>query len=563
MANNTAMQSDEITILVVDDNIRNLKFLEGMLTGAGYRVRPALDGATAIKAATAAPPDLIFLDINMPDMDGFEVCRRLKADPILHDIPVIFISAMSETSEKLAAFECGGVDYVTKPFQFKEVQARLDTHLSLYDLRKQLELRVRQRTLELEEANRKLQHEMAVRKQETAEKIELITRLRQAEKMESLGNMAGGVAHDFSNLLTPIIGYAQLLQTRLPETDTGNLNSVNEIVKAGIRGQEMIKQILTFCRKGSLNARPTDSYLLIKDAVKQLEVALPSSVTILPFLDKECGLIQADVAQIHQVIMNLGINAAQAMGETGGSIHINMDRITVDNDGQSRYSGVPAGKYIRIEVRDNGSGIAAENIERIFEPFFSTKKQGKGTGLGLSMVHGIIKNHGGSVTVESVVDQGTSFSILVPTGKEKSTQPPRKEANTNHTTEQKPTILIVDDDDSIALMLAEMLHNAGYVSITADSGQRALELFADDTNHFDLVLTDVRMPDMDGIELSRQLSVLRSGLPVILLSGNSELLDKQQLAEAGARKLLVKPVSMQELLDTLKEALTPGKTTLQ
>jgi CheY-like chemotaxis protein len=563
MANNTTIQLDEITILVVDDNIRNLKLLEGMLTGAGYRVRPALDGTTALKAAAASPPDLIFLDINMPDMDGFEVCRRLKSDPILHDIPVIFISAMGETSEKLAAFECGGVDYVTKPFQFKEVQARLETHLSLYDLRRQLELRVRERTLELEEANRKLQHEMVVRKQESAKKIELIQRLRQAEKMESLGNMAGGVAHDFSNLLTPIIGYAQLLQTRLPETDTGNLNSVNEIIKAGIRGQEMIKQILTFCRKGSLNARPTDSYLLIRDAVKQLEIALPSSVTISLLLDKECGIIQADVAQIHQVIMNLGINAAQAMGEAGGNLQINMDRITVENTEQTGYTGMPQGDYIRLEVRDNGSGIAKENLERIFEPFFSTKKQGKGTGLGLSMVHGIIKNHGGSVTVESVPDQGTCFTIFVPAGNEKSVKAAEKDTTTKPANRNHAEILIVEDDESIALMLAELLSNAGYSPVTAGSGQQALELFSQDVNHFDLVLTDVRIPDMDGIELSRQLAVVRSGLPVILLSGNSEMLDQQQLAEAGAWKLLVKPVSMQELLDTLKEALAQGKTTLQ
>ncbi len=420
MAQNTKVDSYDITILVVDDNIRNLKLLEGMLTGAGYRVRPALDGATALQAAAVAPPDLIFLDINMPGMDGFEVCRRLKVDPDLCDIPVIFISAMSETSEKLAAFECGGVDYVTKPFQFKEVQARLDTHLSLYDLRRQLERRVRQRTQELEESNQKLQHEIAVRKQETAEKFELIERLRQAEKMESLGNMAGGVAHDFSNLLTPIIGYAQLLQARLPEADTDNLNSVNEIIKAGLRGQEMIKQILTFCRKGSLNTRPTDSYLLIKDAVKQLQTALPSSVTIFPLLDRECGLIQADIAQIHQVIMNLGINAAQAMGEDGGELHISMEGITIDNHELSGQHGVSFGDYIRLEMRDNGSGIAKENLERIFEPFFSTKKQGEGTGLGLSMVHGIIKNHGGSVTVESIVGQGTTFSILVPVGEEKA-----------------------------------------------------------------------------------------------------------------------------------------------
>ncbi len=552
---NAMHETESQTILVVDDNVQNLKLLESLLQQAGYRVRPALNGATALHAAAVSPPALILLDINMPGMNGFEVCRSLKEDENLRNIPVIFISALNDTSDKIEAFECGGVDYVTKPFQFRELQARLETHLTLHDLRQDLELRVCQRTSELEEANRRLQHEMEERKRQENEKSALEKRLRQAEKMESLGLMASGISHDFNNLLAPIIGYCDLLEASLPEDDSKNRDRVRKIIKAGMQGKDMIQQILSFSRKSSSDRVVMEMYPLVQEAIFQLEAVFPENFSILPRLDKKCGRILGDGSQLLQVITNIGINASHAMKDDSGTLTIELRRETFKQDERCRHYKVEPGYYICLELCDNGTGIEEELLERIFEPFYTTKEQGQGAGMGLSMVHGIIKTHCGSVTVESTPGQGSCFTIMLPRTEQKVAQPVPKTETAAPPPESGGRIMIIDDDSAMTVLFEEILKTAGYNPVTSNNSLAALELLTEQADDFILVLTDMNMPGMNGIELSQKISALNKELPIILISGNVEALDQDEMKNLGIRKQISKPVTMQQLLSDINEVL--------
>ncbi len=547
--------SKAATILVVDDNIQNLKLLEGMLGGAGYRVRPALDGATALRAASVSPPDLVLLDINMPGMNGFEVCRSLKKDAGLCDIPVIFISALTETAEKIEAFDCGGVDYVTKPFHFKEVQARLETHLALHDLRQRLELRVQQRTSELEDANRKLHHEIAERKKTAEEKLALERRLHQTEKMETLGNMVGGISHDFGNLLVPIVGYTELLQMTLAKDDCASLQFLDQILKSSQRGQKMIKQLLAFSREETPEKEMLDLSTLLGEAICQLRVTLPNQVSMVQLIDVPGCIVMADATQFHQVIMNLGINACHSMADAGGTLTIELDKISVETGEQCRQYSVGKGNYVRLEVRDTGVGIAKENLDQIFKPFFTTRKNGKGTGFGLSMALNTVKSLNGTITVKSTPGKGSCFTVLLPEIENREVGIQLLTGEKENKKNGKIGILVVDNDRAISLLFSEMLKNAGYFPTTCASSAKSLELFSRQPECFDLILMDMHMPDMDGLELSRRLTTLGCAIPIIIISGDHQTLEQQQLVELGIHSQLHKPVSIAMLLTAVKEAL--------
>lgn len=549
MSEPSATKKSDITIMAVDDNIQNLKLLEGMLKGAGYKVRAALDGATALKAAALAPPHLIFLDINMPEMDGFEVCRRLKADEKLKDIPVIFISAITETAGKLEAFDCGGVDYVTKPFRFREVQARLETHLALRDLQLKLEERVQQRTLELEQVNINLRQEIVDRKNAEEEKRALEKQLIQAEKMESLGTMAGGIAHDFNNLLTPVLGFSELVQLTLDEQDVDNKLRIAEVILAAKRGQEMIKQIMAFSRRGTIDKSVVNITSLVNEAVNQLRATIPTAITIDQHLDQASGMVLADPTQIHQIIMNLGINSYHAMEEKQGTLTISVTPVIIETR-QSQSCYLEPGSYISIKAQDTGKGIEKRYLDRIFDPFFTTKKQGKGTGLGLTMVHSIVSDHDGCIKVASELGQGTIFSIFLPKVAESTKHIVNEPEDTAPLKQGHGHILVVDDDEQVAHILTEILKVAGYTVTSSTDSHLVPDLFKKNMQQFDLLITDMRMPTMDGKELSHTLLGLRPDLPIIMCSGYTNKKD-----HTGPWTFLAKPVIPRDLIAAVQLAL--------
>ncbi|MDG4474667.1 hybrid sensor histidine kinase/response regulator [Thiovibrio frasassiensis] len=376
--------------------------------------------------------------------------------------------------------------------------------------------------------------------------------LRQAQKMEAVGTLAGGIAHDFNNILTPVLGYTEIIIESLPpESPLKEL--AQEVLKAGRRARDLVKQILTFSRQTEQERTPYQIHLAIKEALKLLRSSLPSTIEIKQNIASE-GMVLADPTMIHQVVMNLCTNAYHAMRESGGILAVSLTEVEIGSDEYITELHLKAGPYLRLEVSDTGCGMEHHLLERIFEPYFSTKAKGEGTGLGLSMVHGIVTGLGGHVTVYSEPGKGTTFHVYLPKCLEQKgaqkiapTQAPLPRGHEH--------ILVVDDEKVIVEMMQKTLEMLGYRVTTCIDSRQALELFAAQPADFDLVLTDMTMPHLTGAELAQQLMAIRPELPVVLCTGFSEIINEEKARDIGIRKLLMKPVLRDELARVLRQVL--------
>ncbi len=940
-------------VLVVDDNSDNLRLLTGLLTKKGYKVRPAPSGSLALKSVQSTLPDLVLLDIKMPGMDGYEVCRRLKADERTRDVPVLFISGLTEMTDKIKGFGVGGVDYITKPFQYEEVLARVETHVSLARMHKrlqqeimerkrtqkalkkaneELEQRVKERTFELTAANEQMGHEIEERKRteeaiirakkeweetfdavpdliaiidnnyrilrankamaerlgvtvqetkgltcyrcvhgtdgppefcphakllkdgqehtaevreeqlggwflvttspihdgnglpiksvhvarditesklaeqalrESEEKFRNITssaqdaivmmddegyisfwndaaqktfgysrqealgkelhillapqrfyeayrkgfgsfkrtgrgmavgktleltavkkdgtefpielslsavkqkdkwnaisiirdiskrkqveealqeseekyrdlyenapiayfsinpvdgsilrcnnaamsllgydresflgikvfdlyadtpkglsraieifehlkagesikdvelqmqnkdgspvwvslsvesvrdrdgnatesrsmvmdisdrkrlegQLRQTQKMEAIGTLAGGIAHDFNNILFPIIGFAEMTIDDLPE-DGFARNSLAEILKAAGRARGLVKQILAFARQSEQEKKPIRVSPIVKEALKLLRASLPSTIEIQQDIVAEPGVILADPTQIHQIVMNLCTNAYHAMEETGGILSVSLAEMDFDVPDMIPDNEMAQGKYLQLTVGDTGHGMASNILEKIFDPYFTTKGKGKGTGMGLSVVHGIVKDHSGHIFVDSAPGKGTIFQVFFPllavgAGEIKAAAVETAPTGSEH-------ILLVDDEPQIIKMLSQMLAYLGYRVTSCTGSLEALEIFRNTPDQFDLLITDLTMPEMTGEKLAQKVKGIKPELPVILCTGFSESMTKEKADAMGINALIFKPVVKNEMAKTIRAVIEKQRKT--
>lgn len=387
--------------------------------------------------------------------------------------------------------------------------------------------------------------------------VRLENELRQAQKLEAIGTLAGGIAHDFNNILGIILGYCELnLLDAHPDTE--RQMSLEEIRKACYRGRDLVRQILAFSRKSEYSKQPLHLGAIIKEVMKLLRPALPSSVEIGLNLGtaRDNDLIMADATQVHQLIMNLCTNAAQAMGDGGGLLQIDLRELTLTSPGIMNLPGLEAGAYIHLSVKDDGCGIAPADIERIFEPYFTTKGPGGGTGLGLAVVHGIVKDHGGAVKVESEQGAGSVFHVYLPRTTSMLVPTPVP----GDTPRGSESILLVDDEAGIVKAYGELLRKLGYSVEDKTNGLEALEIFQSCPDRFDLVITDQTMPRMTGIELARQIRSIRPDVPVILCSGYDEMINRKAAEEAGICRLLSKPLLVRDVAVTIREVLDEGKT---
>ena len=375
--------------------------------------------------------------------------------------------------------------------------------------------------------------------------------LRQSTKMEAIGTLAGGIAHDFNNILSAIMGYADLTLTRT-ETDPEMRPYVEKIRQAGKRATDLVKQILTFSRQGEQEPKPLRIRLIINEALKLLRASLPATIPIVTDLQSD-RLIMADPTQVHQIVMNLCTNAAHAMRGTGGQLTVATCDTTLDEAFLRRYPDARSGDHVRLSVSDTGQGIAEDIINRIFDPFFTTKPKEEGTGMGLSVVHGIVKSCGGVITVDSTVGKGTLFEVYFP-AVEKGDEVMREEDARPLPTGSE-SILLVDDEDLLVDLGQRMLEQLGYRVTPVVSSIEALRLFEKDPDRYDLVLTDLTMPNLEGDKLAAAMLKIRPEIPIIIATGFSEKLTEQKLAMIGIRKMVLKPIVMHDIADTIRQVL--------
>ncbi|KIX15340.1 ATP-binding protein [Dethiosulfatarculus sandiegensis] len=385
---------------------------------------------------------------------------------------------------------------------------------------------------------------------DVTEKKLLENQLRQAQKMEAMGSLAGGVAHDFNNILTAIMGYAELATEDIPEEHSSCL-FMRQVLKAGGRAKELVRQILAFSRQETLEMKPVNLKQVLQETVNLLRASIPTSVDIRTKLHASRGLVMADQTQLHQVFMNLGANAAHAMREGGGVLLVTLAEVQV-SAGQEGYD-LKSGDYYKLAFSDTGHGMDERTMERIFEPFFTTKNAGEGTGMGLSMVRRIIMALGGEIKVESTPGVGSVFEVILPEFKgEELTDAVFDSSRTRGGRER---ILFVDDETSLVELGANMLGRLGYKVTGLNSSSQALELFNQDPHAFDLVVTDQTMPGVSGVDLARRFLRTRPELPIILCTGFSAQISRESARKMGISRFLMKPVEISEIARVVREVL--------
>ncbi len=390
-----------------------------------------------------------------------------------------------------------------------------------------------------------------VSNRDITERKEIETRLHQAQKSEAIGALAGGIAHDFNNLLFPIIGLSEMLLEDLPAGSREREN-MTQIIKAARRAEDLVNQILSFSRQAEHKKIPIRIQQVLKEVGKLVRSTIPSNIEIHQSIQADCGPVLADPTNLHQIAMNLITNAYHAVEENNGSISIELRQTTLEpEDGAAE--DLPPGSYAVLSVSDTGHGIPRGLLTKIFDPYFTTKPQGKGTGLGLSVAHGIVQEHGGEIRVYSEVGQGTIFKVYLPLLPQDETSGGPAVPVEHPTGDER--ILLVDDEAPIAYMGEQVLKRLGYRVTAYTSSTDALEAFRADPAAYDLVITDMAMPNMTGAQLARHLIALRPGIPVILCTGFSENVTAATIESLGIQGLLMKPMVRGELAAMIRRVL--------
>ncbi len=383
--------------------------------------------------------------------------------------------------------------------------------------------------------------------------------LFQAQKMEAIGSLAGGIAHDFNNVLSAIYGFAQLAQLEIDGSEKVR-EYIRHICLASERAKEMVMQILAFSRQGVSEKQPTDIGKIIRDVLKLVRASIPATVEIEGNIADGAGPVRANQTQLHQLVMNLCINASHALQGRGGKIAVELTPVTIHQDEIPHYQDLQPGRYLKLIIADNGHGIDPAVLPRIFEPYFTTKGQGKGTGMGLAMVHGIVKDHGGDIKVYSEVGIGTTIQVLFPVVDE-DPQPQGESAVTLPTGSER--ILYVDDEQFIVDIGRELLGSLGYRVETFTSPPDCLAAFQARPDDYDLLITDFAMPLLDGEKLIAEARKIRPTIPVILCTGFGTNVLSERLAALGIESILMKPLSAAELAATVRKTIDSGKSLVQ
>jgi signal transduction histidine kinase len=546
------MTKQNFTIFIVDDMPANLGILDEFLSHHGFEVLIAQDGKNALAKVEKAQPHLILLDILMPELDGFETGRRLKANPITRDIPIIFMTALTDTVDKVKGFELGAVDYITKPFEQEEVLARIKTHLRINQLQQQLQTQ----NTQLQATNEQLD-KLTYRLSQQTEELRLAnTELARAARLkdEFLANMS----HELRTPLNAVLGMAEVLQ----EGIYGPLNaqqtkSVHTIEVSGRHLLALINDILELAKieagKIQLELIPVSANWVGESCLQLVkELANKKSVKVQAIFASQPIMVQADERYLKQILLNLLSNAIK-FTPTGGTVNLE-----IQGDSQRQV--------VNLSVSDTGIGISTENLHYLFKPFVQLdgglNRQHEGTGLGLALVHRLVEMHGGNISVTSNPGQGSCFTVSLPWQDVTTSSALADDESVTPTAiktepvDSKLVILLADDNHIINETIADYLTAKGYQVVLATNGIEAIEKAR--ASHPALILMDIQMPEMDGLEATRQIraDTELAKIPIIALTALARPNDRELCLEAGANDYLSKPISFKGLAATIKAWLT-------
>lgn len=660
----------EGSVMIVDDNPSNIGLIESHLKEWGLTTYVATSGELALKRIAYAVPDIILLDILMPGLSGYEVCERIKSMESVAKIPVIFMTALKNTDEKIKGFNVGAVDFITKPIHKDELFVRIRSHLRIHKYNEMLEHEVMERTNEIKEHMRSLESEIQRRKEtelalkaseerfrtlynnspdmylsitpddyrirlcnetllkvtgyeydslmgrsidfffdeesvlylrralsrfvevhispeeklsmrtsdgkhiyvnlnlgtvrEDSDTLHIIISLRDIthqtlieeekkrlqdqlnhkSKLDAIGELASGIAHDFNNILAGIMSSTELLESLgCAEEENNKKKYTSLILESSKKAAALTSKLLTFGRQENPTSGPVDIHRLIEESTEILQRTVNVNIVIQKSLYAGDHIIAGEESSLQNVLMNLCINASHAIVDRG-EIHIKTENRHLNQAycDKSPFEVQP-GPYCLIEIRDTGSGIAEENLTKIFEPFYTTKEKGKGTGLGLSIVYGIIKNHKGIIEVSSVLGEGTVFRIFLPT----TVDVPEAKDSEQEIEEGSGTILLVEDDPTLGITGTDMLKYLKYNVLLAENGEEALKIFRAKRNEIDLVILDQSLPILSGKEVFYEMKKINSSCKVLLTSGNINEEDLKGMQENGLNDFIPKPYTLLEL----------------
>jgi len=420
----------------------------------------------------------------------------------------------------------------------------------LKNMHDELEVRVQERTKDLEQANYKLENELTERKKLEKKQAEVSNQLRQSQKMEAIGTLAGGIAHDFNNILAAIIGFTELSLTET-NNDTTLKSRLEKVLQASDRAKDLVRQILTFSHQSDYEKQPLKLKLIVTETLQLLRASLPAIIDIKKNLNSS-GYILADYTQMHQVIMNICTNAWYAMKDKGGTLSVELKDKNISSDDPSRPVDLAPGQYLVLTINDTGCGIRPDLVDRIFDPYFTTKDKDKGTGLGLSVVHGIINKCDGAITIDTQLEKGSTFKVFLPEFfphvKTETFKEPLILGNNEH-------ILFVDDEVFQIELAQEFVKQLGYQITTCADSLDALDLFSNNTEKFNLVITDMIMPKMTGKDLAKRIRTMNSHIPIILSTGYSDDIVKEKLDQIGITKCLMKPFGIADFAEAIHAVL--------
>jgi PAS domain S-box-containing protein len=627
-------------LLLVDDKEANLHALEVLLRDLNVEFVRASSGNEGLVKTLEYDFALALIDVQMPEMNGFEMVDLLRQEEKTKYLPVIFVSAIyKDEVYQIKGIESGAVDFITKPIVPQILFGKVRVLLDLYEQRmiseqKSEALRTAKKEWEktfdaitdvvsIQDKNMRIvrinqagsnlfgcsktdlegksyyklfqdgsetyadcQEGQSITDhadsreityaslgktflvsaaplfdnlnnitgvvhvaKDITERKKVETQLRQTYKMEAIGTLAGGIAHEFNNILAAIIGYADLASYKVAEGSEAKAD-LDEVLKAGLRAKELVKQILAFSHKKEERLGPVQLDLAINEAVKFLQASIPSSIEMRLDISPGCKAILADSTMIHQLLINLCTNAVQSMG-TKGVLEISLSQRTY-RENKTLPPPLSPGEYLLLRVSDNGPGIKPSIVERIFDPFFTTKEIGKGTGMGLSVVHGIVEKLGGLITVDSEPGKGASFQIYFSVTDKKLEQ---FEDDGEPILTGKERILFVDDELVLAHLGKQMLERLGYQISVRTSSVEALEAFRAQPKKFDLVITDQTMPNISGHELAKSLLEIRPDIPIILCTGYSSTIDEEKSEEIGISAFALKPIAKKDIAKLIRKVL--------